>query len=366
MSLLARYTAREVLSHLAGISAVVLGIFVLRRFGMLLDEAADGSLSLLVVLHLLGLRTVVALPSLAPAALYFAVLIALGRLHQDYEMRALEACGVAPRRVERPVLGLALGAAVVIAALAFWARPLAGARFDAVKGEALAEAGLDRMRPGRFYELPGGPERVVFSERRSADNPRVLEDVFVQRRDPEGLVVLTARRALEQHEPRAGSRLLRLLDGYQYDIDEKGRVREITRYEEMTVRTPVGAPQPEEREERARSMTALWRSADPRDAAELQWRLAMPVSAVLLVLAALPLGRVDPRHGRHGRFVVALAVYIVYRQLLAAAQSWVEDGAVPAFPGLWAVHLAFLLVAVAWRFQAERRPLVWRARPRMA
>jgi lipopolysaccharide export system permease protein len=262
------------------------------------------------------------------------------------------------------VLGLALAAAVVIAGLSCWARPLAGARFDAVKGAALAGVGLDRMRPGRFYDLPGGPGQVVFSERRSTDDPRVLEDVFVERRDPDGLVVLTARRAVERREPEW--RFLSLLDGYQYDIDEQGQVQEITRYEQLTVRTPVAPPVAEEREERARSMTALWHSEDPRDRAELQWRLAMPVSAFLLVLAALPLGRVDPRHGRHGRFVVALVVYVVYRQLLAAVQSGIESGSVPPFPGLWAVHLAFLLIAGALYVQAHHPIVAWRARPSTA
>jgi lipopolysaccharide export system permease protein len=361
VSLVARYTAREVLSHLAGISAVVLGIFILRRFGLLLDEAADGSLPLSVVLHLLGLRTVVALPSLAPAALYFSVLVALGRLHQDHEMRALEACGVSPRRVERAVLGLALGVAVGIALLSCWARPLAATRFDAVRHDAHAAAGIDRMHPGRFYELPGEVEQVVLAGGRAADDPRALENVFVQRRDAEGVVVLTARRAVEQRG--AAARFLRMVDGYQYDIDPQGQVREITRYEEMTLRTQVAEAPLDAGEERARSTSALWRSHDRRDLAELQWRLAMPVSAVLLVLAAFPLGRVDPRHGRHGRLVIGLVVYVVYRQLLGATQSWIESGALPAFPGLWGVHLAFLLVTFAWRAHAEGGARAWLGRP---
>jgi lipopolysaccharide export system permease protein len=113
-------------------------------------------------------------------------------------------------------------------------------------------------------------------------------------------------------------------------------------------------------------MTALWNSGDRRDTAELQWRLAMPASAFLLVLAALPLGRVDPRHGRHGRLVVAMVLYVVYRQLLAAVQSAIEHGSVPAFPGLWAVHAAFLLLALALHVQADGRALAWWARPSTA
>lgn len=366
MSLLSRYTTREVLSHLGGVSVVVLGIFVLRRFGLLLEEAADGSLPFPVVLHLLALRTIVALPSLAPAAVYFAVLVALGRLHQDHEMRALEACGVAPRRIERPVLGLALAAAAGIALLSCWARPLAGAGFDAVKAAALAGVGFDRMQPGRFYELPGDAEQVVFSEKRTAAEPRALENVFIQRRDRDGLAVITARRAVEQRDSHGEWRFLHMLDGYQYDMDQNGYVREITRYEELTLRAPVAGIPREEGAARARGTFALWRSDDPRDAAELQWRLAMPVSAILLVLAAVPLGRIDPRHGRHGRFVAGLVVYIVYRQLLGVVQTWIEGRTVPVFPGLWAVHLGFLLLVVAWRVQTEGGLLAWRGRPRLS
>jgi lipopolysaccharide export system permease protein len=361
MSLVTRYTTREVLSHLAGISAVVLGIFVLRRFGMLLDEAADGSLPLGVVLHLLFLRTVVALPSLAPAALYFAVLVALGRLHQDHEMRAFEACGVAPQRVERAILALGLVAAAVIGMLSLWARPAAGVRFDAVKQDALAATGLDRMRPGQFYDLPGDMEQVVLAEGRAADDPRALENVFVQRRDADGVVVLTARRAVEQRGPEY--RFLRMIDGYEYDLDPRGQLREITRYGEMTLRTRTGGPAPDEGEERARSTAALWRSDERRDQAELQWRLAMPVSAFLLLLAAFPLGRVDPRQGRHGRLVLGLAVYVLYRQLLGATQSWIESGAIPVLPGLWAIHAAFLLLTVGWRAYTEGDAFVWTGRP---
>ena len=40
-----------------------------------------------------------ALPSLLPAGLYIATLLALGRLSDDNEMTALGACGVSPSRI---------------------------------------------------------------------------------------------------------------------------------------------------------------------------------------------------------------------------------------------------------------------------
>ena len=83
LRVLPRYLAREILANALGVLAVVLGIFLIRRFGSLLGDATEGALPLLAILHLLALRTVMALPSLLPAVFYVAVLLAIGRLHRD-------------------------------------------------------------------------------------------------------------------------------------------------------------------------------------------------------------------------------------------------------------------------------------------
>ena len=77
---------------------------------------------------------------------------------------------------------------------------------------------------------------------------------------------------------------------------------------------------------------------DPAAAAELQWRLSMPLGVLTLALLALPVGRVDPRSGRYGRLLVAVLIYVLYVNLLALAQTWTERGAIPPALGLWWVH----------------------------
>jgi lipopolysaccharide export system permease protein len=346
VSLLSRYAVWETASHAGGGFAVVLAIFLTTRLGDLLADAAVGSLPGGVIAELLALRTVMALPSLLPAVLYLGVLLGLSRLSRDHELTALEACGVAPHRVHRAILWFAAAVSTVVAFLSFNGRPWAAASFNGVRDQAVAQAGLDNLTPGRFYETDAELQEVVFAESRSPSEPQYLENVFVQRRTAKGITVYTAERVRETRDGASGFRFLLLLDGAQYDLDPEGRRQEITRYQSLTLRSPIRMVESDLGAEKTLSARALFRSGNPKDSAELQWRAAMPVSALLLSLLAIPLGHTDPRRGRYANIFPAVLLYIAYRYLLGMAKNWVADGTLPELPGVWLVHGAFLVLAV--------------------
>ncbi|MGC8470284.1 MAG: LptF/LptG family permease, partial [Acetobacteraceae bacterium] len=75
--------------------------------------------------------------------------------------------------------------------------------------------------------------------------------------------------------------------------------------------------------------------------------LSTGLSTLLLALLGIPLGQVKPRQGKQEKFGVAVLVYAGYYLLVAAARTWVERGAVPAFPGLWWAPALLALVVLA-------------------
>ena len=341
-----RYVAREVASHALGGFFILLAIFLVTRLSTLLSDAAVGSLPGGVLTLLLGLRTMMALPSLLPAVLYLGVLLAMDRLSRDRELLAMEASGVTPGRLERAVLGVALCGAAGIAVLSFNGRPWAAARFNEVRDQAIADSGLDNITPGVFYELHTVAHDVVFAESRSASDPEYLENVFVQRRNETGIAVFSARWAIESSDAATGFRNLILGDGFQYDLDPEGEKQTITQFERLSMHVPMAPREPDLGPEKSLSASALAATDDPGAVAELQWRIAMPVSAMLLCLLAVPLGRAEPRQGRAARVLLAALLYVAYRTLLGTARSWVADGVLPPMPGLWLVHGACLLAAL--------------------
>ncbi len=352
-----RYVVREVARHALAGFVVVLAIFLVTRLSTLLSDAAVGGLPGNVVAVLLALRTVVALPSLLPAVLYLAVLLAMNRLSRDRELIAMESSGVTPGRLDRAVLAFALCAAVGIALLSFAGRPWAAARFNEVRDQAIAESGLDDITPGVFYELHSAAREVLFAESRAPHEPAYLENVFLQRRSENGIAVFSARRAVESLDASGEFRLLILQDGFQYDLQPDGDKHTVTEFERLAMQLPLARAELDLSREKTLSTGALAATSDPEALAELQWRSAMPISAVILCLLAVPLGRTSPRHGMAARVFLAAILYVAYRTLLGTAKSWVADDVIPAALGLWLVHGACLLTALGLgRAQATVRP----------
>jgi len=92
----------------------------------------------------------------------------------------------------------------------------------------------------------------------------------------------------------------------------------------------------------------------------LHWRLAAPISVLVLTLLALPLSKSSPREPRYARLLVALLVWLIYYNGLLFGRSWISQGKLsPAF-GLWWVYLPAVAIAVLliWGGQRLRRPRV--------
>src|SRR5215471_535995 len=93
---------------------------------------------------------------------------------------------------------------------------------------------------------------------------------------------------------------------------------------------------------------ALLTSQRADDLAELQWRLSTPISTLLLGLLGVPLSRAKPRQSRYAKIAAAILIYSAYYLLCTSARTWVQHGAIGAFPGIWwapALLAAFVAVA---------------------
>jgi lipopolysaccharide export system permease protein len=195
----------------------------------------------------------------------------------------------------------------------------------------------------------------------SVDN--TFDTIFARLQDRRGPSIITAQHGSQALDPQTGERILTLERGYRY-AGEPGRGDfNILRFDTMTTRV---APPPLpylSGKRKLRETGQLLGSDDPEDQAELQWRIAAPLSVLLLALLAVPLAHTSPRAGRYGKLVLGIVAYLVYSNLLALAQAWVAKGYVPAAVGLWWVHglaavATFWLIAqrLGWRTALMRSP----------
>jgi len=197
-------------------------------------------------------------------------------------------------------------------------------------------------------------------EKMGADK-RTFENVFVQTRRNGVLNVIAAARGHQEIDSRTGARYLVLEDGYRYEGQPGDSQFKIIRFIKHGVLLEEQQVKPSIRSEVAASTPSLWGKPGRNEKVELQWRVAMPLAAILLAALAVPLSRSGPRQGRFAKLFIAVVIYALYMNFLAVARSWVEHGVISPALGLWWVHGTLLLVIVALTVkQAGMRWLVMR------
>jgi lipopolysaccharide export system permease protein len=359
--ILDRYLLREGFSSWLAVTVVLLAIMLATRFARFLADAAAGKLPREFLLNVVALSSLQYLVILIPVSLLLAILLALGRMYRDQEIAAMTGCGVGPLTLYRPFIVLAVTLAALTAALSFQIGPWAGRQADMMFRTAQRQIQFTPFEPGRFKEVAGG--RAVFYAAQVQDAGGTLDTVFARLLEKRGPTVVTAQRGAQELDPATGERILRLQSGYRYAGEAGKADYEILRFETFTTR--VAPPQMLYMASKRKILETgqLLGSGDPEDRAELEWRIAAPVSVLLLALLAVPLAHTSPRAGRYGKLVLGILVYLVYTNLLGLGQAWVAKGYVPAALGLWWVHglagaLTFWLIAhrVGWRAALRRSP----------
>ncbi len=343
-----RYLLKEVINGWLAVTIVLWLVLVSNRLVRYLADAAEGDIPGDVIFSLLALKMVWYLVLVVPFALALGVVLGLGRLYRDNEMVVMSACGVGPGQIYKPLLGFGLVVALVVGWLALYVSPQVQAMSSRLQASAEQQADLKVLGAGRFNDLQGG--KLTFYAERQSDDRKRMENLFITIRPNEGSQrlpqLLTAKTAHRLLDEKTGEDFLVLLDGYRYEgrPGEAGyRIMQFSKYG-VRVDLPGVAEYTDDRE--ATPTLRLLYSSDPWDIAELQWRLSMPLSVIVLLLLAVPLCRGGPRQGRYGRLVLAILLFVIYYNLLGTAKVWVGKGALPPQVGLWWVPLLPVLLTV--------------------
>ena len=356
LRILDRYLAREMLVTWLAVLTVLLVIMVGNVLARSLSQVVDGAIGAGALLVLVAVKSISLLVTLIPLALYLGILLAHGRFYRDNEIAVMQACGVGWLDLLRPTALVGLIGVLLISLLTVFAGPWS-ARYEQTLQQRIREqSALALLTPGRFVESADG--RVVLFVRGASPDGTQFDDVFMYRsREGEPPIVDTARVASYQRDENSGNEYLVLGDG-QTSVGRAGEAEfTVTDFARQGVLRPrEGLDEPRLRT-KGKSLSQLWGTGDPGDQAELQWRVSIPLAALLLALLAAPLGHVSPREGRFGKIGLAILVYIPYANLLVLMRKWIAAGSVPAWIGLWPVHA--LIVALTLWLLARRVGWRW-------
>lgn len=345
--LIFRYLTKETLKSQFAIFFILMAIFVTLRFVRVLGDASDGDIPAGLVLGFLGLYAPALSALVLPISAYLGIMLAHGRLYVDSEMTVLRACGVSEWYITRVMLLLSLLIMIVTGAITLYLAPMAADSEDQLREKARNEAGLSTLIPGRFQQT-GNEKAVIFVHDIDSDNDN-LKRVFLSQNQSNGgenQVRVVYAQSGHIDNSADGSRNLVLRQGVQYEGQRARKDYRKVEFDEYRIQINDKPTEQERRNVSVMSTPELWEDDSAEANAELQWRIAIPLSLPFLVLIAVPLSSVDPRQGRFGKMFPAILLYLGYFLLLLASRRLLEDGKMPAQLGLWWVHVVMLVIGV--------------------
>lgn len=340
MKLVERYIAREILLPFTVVILILVGLFASFSSARLLAGAVTETLGIAALLKLVLLKTLIALEVLIPIALYISVIIGLGRLNKDQELNVIRSIGVSGTRIVLAVLTVAIPVGIVSGMLSSYVRPWAYAESYILDAQAEAELNTNRFQAGRFYGSEKTGRIVYVRSKNEAD--KQMETIFHYIKKPDRSEIVIAKHA-HQIQPTATEPRPHILlsDGMVYQLSNKASIDDVIQFENMTYFIDNDYVLNYRR--KAAATRTLWESDQPRDIAELQWRISRPLATILLALIAVTFIRTAPRQDKTDRtYLIAALVFAAYYNLTGLAKTWVEQGVVSSMPGVWWLYLSML------------------------
>ena len=335
-----RYVMRLVLlPTLAGFALLILMVSAFNA-AALLSDAAYSRIPMNQIFKLIGLRDLITAEVLLPTALYMGVLTTLNQWHRDREAYALYGAGVLPTRTVLPVWLITFAICAGVAALSLYARPWAYSETYRLNAAA-AQLTTRAMQPDHFYNF-GNNLVLMATTIDQTDNQ--MRDVFVESQTPANVRVIRAESGRIYGADATNRQRIELQHGISYVVSETTRSDKTSEFETLVYYASSEPTSDIANKRRSAPTRSLIGAVNPKERAELQWRVCLPVIAFFMTLIAAEIARTLPGASAYPRLLAGIGVYALIFNLAAVGRTWLENDQIGQIPGmLWVPLLTALL-----------------------
>ncbi|HEU4850547.1 MAG TPA: LPS export ABC transporter permease LptF [Telluria sp.] len=339
-----RALRRELLATAGATFTVLFSILVTWSLIKILGLAAGGKVAPGDVIALIAFAALNYLPTVIILTSFISVLAVITRTYRDSEMVVWFASGQSLVGFIRPVLSFGLPLVILTALLSLVAQPWAKQKNDEYIERFEKREDLQKVAPGQFRESAAS-NRIFFVEGVAGDSA-IVQNVFVNTTEASGNTVVVAKEGVIEQDDK-GMRYLVLKNGRRYQGTPGQADFQSMEFERYNMR--VAAKVPVTGVDQAASAlptSQLLVNRNPFTDAELLWRIALPVTCLLLILLAIPLGFVNPRAGSSANLIIALLIFFSYNNLNKMMEASVRQDKLSLEAAWWPLHLAAALLVV--------------------
>lgn len=328
-----------------GVFVLLLAVLVAVQAVKLMGVAAGGKIAIEAISTLLVFWTLSLLPVVLILTAYISSLTVLARYWRDSEMSVWLASGLSLYVWLKPLAAFAIPFALLTTSVSMWLMPWAEARSQEFTLALLQKQETSMIQAGSFQELGSKLPRTYFVESFDAETGQA-HGLFIRESDPDGrdtLITAEHGRLIETGQYRS----FELTNGRRYSgVAGQADFDEVT-FDKMTliIGTPPKLVQ-QNSHRRTIATTQLWGSSNPVWQGELMWRIAMPVSVLILCLMSLPLSYSNNRQSRNYNILFAIIAFLVYENGLNLIRSGISKGDIHLWIGAVVPHIIMALLAL--------------------
>ena len=350
MRIISRYIARDIIAGIGSVAVVLLLIILGKLLIQLLAEVLDGDLGVDMLGNVMLLGIIRYSVILLPFSLFIAIIMSLSRMYRDSEANVIFASGANSSVLIQAVMSVGVPLLIILYLLVAYVSPWANRLVEVIENVTEQALVFNQLTPGRFFELEH-TGWVVYAESLDKDS-NDLENVFVQRSDGNKTIVEFAQQAqITQAENNA--QIFVLQNGQRLEgVPGQGDYL-LSRYDEHRVYPARTDFSREAYKADYQPINFLFGSADHSYQAELFQRSSIIISTFILMLLAVPMSKVLPNSSRFARLTLAVAIYVLYLNLVIVSCSWIKRGEGYGVAAVIAVH-AVAIIATFFAYHSPR------------
>ena len=326
--ILNRYFLKDIFLYTTSVSLIFLLIVMSSRSIQYLEQAAIGEINPEVVAWVVLYRLPEFIQIILPFSFFLSLVLTIGKLSANNELNIYEQNGYTQKRIVLLSFIPAGLVALISLCLSIWISPESNLRADQLLAKQSSQDIFRSIQPGSFHRL--NEDVLIYAKQREG---KALQSVFIQTNSKKqrnsGTVITAESAALDTNNPS----LLLLHKGLLHFKTNKTESSLLSFGElKMNInKDPVTEGLDIKAEERSNQ-------------SEFQWNISLALISLIAVFLAVPISKVGPREGRYRRVLPAVFIFIFYLGLLITSRGWIEVGVIGTFPGMYAVHLLFLVL----------------------
>lgn len=354
---IAKYIMRNLVAYFCVITFIIGLVVFGNQFVLTVQESIDRGIPFQELMPLISFNMIRDVPVILVLSIFLAVIITISQLYKNSEAIVMNSIGLGDKAFLSVIKPLAIILFLFVLFLTAYAVPWAKQQKSAAEEETKNASEFSFITEGKFESFKKGDIVFYASESTSieVDGVQNMEEIFIYASENGNPVIVLASDAKKYIDPKSKSIYLRLRDGVRYQglpSSENINILNFDSYDLEIVSGEVQKSIATFTEIEEKTTLDLLKQGGLLAIAELQWRLSLPLSILILVVFAVYLGKTSPRGGKGINILIGIFVFMLYNNGLLVAKSSIENGLLSPIIGMWGIHLiAILFLMLLYQFR---------------